>query len=107
MKNVIKRDGRIVPFDEKKIINAIEKSFLSLRNKGKSEVFDRELATLIAKKIKNKPCEKMHIEDIQDIIEFSLMASKKKDVAKEYITYREKKKYSKRKKKLIMIICLL
>ncbi len=27
MKNVIKRDGRIVPFDEKKIINAIEKAF--------------------------------------------------------------------------------
>ncbi|HBY3218577.1 TPA: anaerobic ribonucleoside-triphosphate reductase, partial [Clostridioides difficile] len=98
MKNVVKRDGRIVPFDEKKIINAIEKSFLSLRNKGKSEVFDRELATLIAKKIKNKPCEKMHIEDIQDIIEFSLMASKKKDVAKEYITYREKRNIARGRK---------
>ncbi|HBG3879186.1 ATP cone domain-containing protein, partial [Clostridioides difficile] len=45
MLNVIKRDGRIVPFDENKIIDAIEKSFLSLRNKGKSEAFDRELAT--------------------------------------------------------------
>lgn len=64
MKNVIKRDGRIVFFDEKKIINVIEKSFLLLRNKGKSEVFDRELVILIVKKIKNKLCEKMYIEDI-------------------------------------------
>ncbi|MEE7988278.1 ATP cone domain-containing protein, partial [Clostridioides difficile] len=53
---------------------------------------------LIAKKIKNKPCEKMHIEDIQDIIEFSLMASKKKDVAKEYITYREKRNIARGRK---------
>ncbi|WP_227831874.1 MULTISPECIES: anaerobic ribonucleoside-triphosphate reductase [unclassified Clostridioides] len=98
MISVIKRDGRIVPFEEEKIINAIEKSFISLKNKGRNIVFDKELAIEIANKIKNKPCEKMHIEDIQDIIEFSLMASKKKDVAKEYITYREKRNIARERK---------
>ena len=82
---VTKRDGRKVKFDEHKIINAIEASFRSVDGEVTQEATDKaqEIAKSIADKNKD-----YSVEEIQDIVEQKLMASKRKDVAKAYILYR-------------------
>ena len=73
---VTKRDGRKVEFNKQKIINAIELA-MERTNDG------------VNHDIENK--ETISVEEIQNMVEQRLMASSKKDVAKEYITYRYKR----------------
>lgn len=82
MQKVIKRDGREVDFDRSKIIAAINKSFSAL-----DQIDDDGIAEKIADSLEsmNKTLE---VDEIQNIIEAKLMASKHKDVAKEYTNYR-------------------
>ena len=82
MKNVTKRDGSVVAFDRQKIVTAIEKAM----NDTPAGV-DEELAERIADSIQSIDGDKA-VEEIQDIVESKLMASKRKDVAKAYISYR-------------------
>lgn len=85
---VTKRDGRKVKFDEHKIINAITASFRSVDGEVTQEATDKaqEIARSIADKNKD-----YSVEEIQDIVEQKLMASKRKDVAKAYILYRNER----------------
>ena len=85
---IIKRDGRIVEYDEKKIYNAILKAFNETKN-VKPE--DYECINRIVKEISNIDKEEMNVEEIQDIVENKLMNSKRKDVAKLYILYRNER----------------
>lgn len=85
MNEVIKRDGRKVPFDETKIENAILKAFISVD--GKVTDFAKTKAKNIATYISTQEGD-MSIEDIQDMVENGLMSTKRKDVARAYITYR-------------------
>jgi ribonucleoside-triphosphate reductase len=82
MQKVIKRDGREVDFDKTKIIKSIDKSFAAL---GQTD--DNNIAEKIADSIEamNKT---LDVDEIQNLIEAKLMASKHKDVAKAYINYR-------------------
>jgi ribonucleoside-triphosphate reductase len=82
MQRVIKRDGREVEFDKSKIINAIDKSFKSLGQVDKDGIAEK-IATSLESMDKT-----LEVEEIQNIIEAKLMASKHKDVAREYINYR-------------------
>jgi len=87
---VIKRDGRIVEFDATKI----EKAILAAFNDIDGEITDyaKEKAANIASYIEGYYLdvdETPGIEDIQDLVEKGLMATKRKDVAKNYILYRE------------------
>ena len=82
---VVKRDGKIVDFDEERIRIAI--------GKANEEVEDEEKATDeeiddIVKHIKNLKRKRILVEDIQDMIENQLMTLKKFNLAREYITYR-------------------
>ena len=82
---VIKRDGKVVDFDQSKIKIAIEKA-----NK---EVKPRERATKeeinqIISYIEELDKKRILVEDIQDIIEEQLMTFGKYILAKKYITYR-------------------
>ena len=87
---VIKRDGREVPFNKQKIIDAISKA---MRQVG---VTDLSLASTVADSVfshfykedgENTNEVKVKVEEIQDIVEDNLM-SINKDVAKCYIKYR-------------------
>lgn len=80
---VIKRNGIEVTFDKQKIICAIEKAMKSVEG---GEV-DTALATKIAQEIENID-KTLKVEEIQDLVEKKLMASKYKDVAKNYMNYR-------------------
>ena len=91
MKQVRKRDGRIVEFDRFKIIEAVAKAFESVD--GAADPYAAEKANNIATYIEDhiKDNEIIDIEQIQDLVEHGLMSSKRKDVAKAYITYREER----------------
>ena len=78
---VQKRDGRKVPFEKQKIINAISKAGF-VKNEIKEKI-----ATEIANLNKNL----ITIEEIQDLVEKKLMATSYKNVAKEYVRYRFKR----------------
>ena len=89
---VIKRDGRKMPFDTEKIKQAILKAFSAVD--GNLDDYAYTKAENIANYIEGyceDQKEPLSIEEIQDLVENGLMSTKRKDVAKAYIKYREKR----------------
>ncbi len=93
IQTVIKRDGRIVGFNEEKIITAIRKAMLHTE-KGE----DMELIRQITDRIVCRGNEQMTVEAIQDCVELELMKSSRKDVAQKYITYRNQRSIARKAK---------
>ncbi|MGL5313966.1 MAG: adenosylcobalamin-dependent ribonucleoside-diphosphate reductase [Peptostreptococcaceae bacterium] len=89
MIKILKRDGRKEGFDRSKIINAVYKSTINSKY-GSDENLAEKVATKIEEIIKDSS-EDVTVEDIQDNVELLLMESNRKDVAKKYILYREKR----------------
>ena len=89
MIKVAKRDGTVERFDKKKIYNAVFKSSINSKYGTDSELAST-IADLIEEKIKNKQIEPA-VENIQDEVENLLMSSNRKDVAKKYIIYRDRR----------------
>ena len=90
--NIRKRDGRIVKFNEQKIINAILAAFKSVDGDISDYAISKatNIASFIAgyyEEVEEIP----EVEEIQDLIEKGLMATKRKDVAKAFILYREER----------------
>lgn len=89
---VTKRDGRKESFNRDKIINAVEKAFISVD--GELDDYVTQKASEIADYIKvrvDSDNELNDVESIQDMVEERLMASKRKDVAREYVLYRKER----------------
>lgn len=86
MKTIIKRDGREVAFDSEKIRSAIRKAFFAVD--GEVSSYAEEKANNISKYIEELEDDTLTVEDVQDYVENGLMASKRKDVARAYISYR-------------------
>lgn len=86
VKSIVKRDGRVVLYDESKITVAILKS---LKAAGEG---DAEQASLVARAVGRRlealPQENPRIEEIQDIAEQELMHAGFENAAKQYILYR-------------------
>lgn len=88
---IIKRDGRIVPFDLEKIVTAIWKGMNTVKEGSTEEarmVANQVFAELIRikKKFKNfMPT----VEGVQDIVEQELMRTDYVKAAKHYVLYRE------------------
>ena len=82
MIEVIKRDGRKVDFDKEKIVNAILKAMNDVDH------VNNDLAHRIANDISKIGKNQLDVEEIQDLVEEKLMASKSKDVARSYVRYR-------------------
>ena len=86
---VTKRDGIISEYDPNKITDAIIKA-MRMTEVG----IDRELAEKITLKVTQQVMKSKNtysVELLQDLIEKDLMMSSRKDVAREYITYRQKR----------------
>ena len=90
---VEKRDGRIVGYNEEKIKAAIRKAMLATET-GE----DESLIQKISDRIGMNGTRKMTVEEIQDRVEFELMKSARKDVAKLYIAYRDKRSIARQAK---------
>lgn len=83
---VIKRDGRSVVFDRDKIKNAVLKAFKEVDGEITQE--SKNKSSDIASYIANQEKEELSVEEIQDMVEEKLMQSRRKDVAKAFILYR-------------------
>lgn len=89
---IIKRDGRETQFNLQKIENAILKSFIAVD--GEISDYAKDKAENIAHFIENyaiKENKTLSVDEIQDLVEKGLMSTKRKDVAKAYITYRNER----------------
>lgn len=86
---VIKRDGREEEFNRRKVKDAVLAAFNSVDNTVSDDAVS--LVEKIADEVANVKKSKMDVEDIQDIVENKLMQSSRKDVAKEYIIYRNER----------------
>lgn len=88
MQYIKKRDGRLVEFNKNKIVQAILKAFNAVD--GETTPYALEKAEKIANFIEEKSYDDvLTVEEIQDLVEKGLMSTKRKDVARAYITYRE------------------
>ncbi len=91
IQTVVKRDGRIVGYNEEKIKAAIRKAMLTTEA-GEDEA----LIQRITDRIGMTGSERMTVEEIQDRVELELMKSPRKEVAKRYIAYRDKRSIARR-----------
>lgn len=87
--NVTKRDGKIVVFDEQKIRNAIQGAN-SRTNEMTSEDIEK-VTNVVINKIVRLGLTRISVEQIQDLVEDSLMKSRFNKTAKSYILYRDKR----------------
>lgn len=102
---VKKRDGRIVDFNEQKIIRAILAAFESVDGEITQYAVDKayNIASYVSGYFEEDETNPTPgIEEIQDIIEKGLMATKRKDVAKAYILYREERNKIRNKNSALM-----
>ncbi len=90
---VVKRDGRVVGYNEEKIKAAIRKAMLTTEL-GEDEA----LIQKISDRIGTKGSERMTVESIQDMVELELMNSPRKEVAKRYIAYRDQRSIARKAK---------
>ena len=93
IQTVVKRDGRIVGFNEQKIMAAIRKAMLHT-DKGE----DERLLMTITNRIAERGNSQMTVEEIQDAVELELMKSARKDVAQRYIAYRNQRSIARKAK---------
>ena len=93
IQTVVKRDGRVVGFNEEKIKAAIRKAMLTTE-KGEDEA----LICKICDRVNFNGTERMTVEEIQDMVELELMNSPRKEVAKRYIAYRDQRSIARRAK---------
>ncbi len=97
VKQIRKRDGRVVKFDRSKIVNAIYKALTATSEGGKRNA--NELAKKVEHEINKRftvrngsgkfKAEIPTVEEIQDIVETCLIRENYIDTAKAYIIYRE------------------
>ena len=93
---VIKRNGKVVNYDDDKISIAITKAFLAVEGgyaAASSRIHDivQKLTRQIDDTFKRRFSSggTIHIEEIQDQVELALMRSGEHKVAREYVLYRE------------------
>jgi ribonucleoside-diphosphate reductase alpha chain len=98
--HVIKRDGRREPFDGSRIEKAV---LAAMRGAGQIDV---EAASSVRQEvweiISRKGLEEVHVEEIQDLVELSLMRLGLYDVAKSYILYRKRREAERLEKKKLL-----
>lgn len=121
---IIKRDGRKVPFDQNKIIDAVLAAFRQVDGDVSDYAYIKagNIADYILeyckeyKKTKYAEWEEekkenpnaelpqlyLNVEDIQDLVQKGLMSTKRKDVAEAYICYRHDRTLEREKKSALI-----
>jgi len=96
---VIRRNGKVTSFDGGKIKVAITKAFLAVegnhaaasnRVHSLDDQIGNEIVSAVTRRMPSGGA--MHIEDIQDHVELSLMRAGEHKVARSYVLYREERK---------------
>ncbi|OGZ24249.1 MAG: ribonucleoside triphosphate reductase [Candidatus Nealsonbacteria bacterium RIFCSPLOWO2_01_FULL_43_32] len=92
IKKIQKRDGRVVDFDQQKITDAIEKA-VTASGQGDGEESKRvsdKVVELLNRRFRDNGVPQ--VEQIQDIVEETLIAENLAETAKAYILYREQRR---------------
>ena len=95
---VIKRDGREIPYDSSKIRDAVHKAMVST-NKESEPTVANDIDSLtsdniefyVDQKIKELNKDKISVEEIQDLVEKTLIEYNLPEIAKHYILYRNQR----------------
>jgi len=99
---IVKRDGRVVDFDKRRIENAIRKAMVSVNRYDPdtlSKVMDYVICAINSKySVEVIP----RVEDVQDIVEFALVKYNLYEVAKAYILYRKDRERIRKDKMIIL-----
>ena len=90
IKNVIKRDNRRHVFNISKVYTAIEKAFKEVNAEVTEETMDR-LVDSVVEKISENNAKSAKVEEIQNVIEMTLMDNGFGAVAKAFILYRDER----------------
>ncbi len=99
---VVKRDGRIVPFDASRIRRAIEGAMREVGHYDEA-ILDKVVKYILRVINRTFTDEKPpHVEEIQDIVELALMKYDLFDVAKAYILYRKEREKIRKEKMAIL-----
>jgi len=104
---IYKRDGRLEYFNLQKIVDAVLAAFKATDGEisNYAETKAENIADYIldyAKKVYNEKSDYLTVEEVQDLVEKGLMATKRKDVAKEYVLYREERTKERNKKSYLI-----
>ena len=105
---VIKRNGTVVPFEASKISVAITKAFLAVEG-GTAAASSRihetvaKLTELVVGTFQRRMPSggTIHIEDVQDQVELSLMRSGEHKIARDYVIYREEQSRKRAAKQIL------
>ncbi|MFA5358329.1 MAG: ribonucleoside triphosphate reductase [Patescibacteria group bacterium] len=92
IKQIIKRDGRIVDFEQEKITNAIWKA-MQVTGEGSKKIAGKvsdQVVDLVSKKFHERSIPA--VEEIQDIVEEALIRNRHIKTAKAYILYRDQRR---------------
>jgi len=102
---VIRRNGKVTPFDRSKIEVALTKAFLGVEGgiaAASSRIHDtvRKMAVEVNSNLFRRMPDGgiVHIEDIQDQVELALMRSGERKVARAYVIYREERSQARAEK---------
>ena len=89
---IIKRDGRQTKFNPTKIENAVLRAFIAVDGESTEYALEKakNIAEYIQSEMQKNNCS-FTVEEIQDLVEKGLMSTKRKDVARAYITYRNER----------------
>lgn len=97
--NVIRRNGKITPYNANKISIAMTKAFLAVEgNSAADSSRVHELVAALTQQITETFKRRLptggtiHIEDIQDQVELTLMRAGEQRVARSYVLYREERR---------------
>src|SRR5699024_4676934 len=95
---VIRRNGKVTPFDKAKIELAITKAYIDVEGQqGAASSRIRETVKSITEQVVAGVTRSLpgggavHIEDIQDYVELALMRAGEHKVARAYVLYREQR----------------
>lgn len=83
-----KRDGVIVSFEKNRITSAINKAFLD-SGEGNRFQAQKVTETVVERILRSFQYDMPSVEDIQDIVEDTLMGFNYRKTAKKYILYRD------------------
>ena len=101
VKFVEKRDGRVVRFDDDRIVSAIRKAMEATGN-GDDPVLAASIASQVVRQVEslcgNSRTDTVKVDQIHEAVEVALMGSPRKDVAQEYIRYRNQRNMARKSK---------
>jgi ribonucleoside-diphosphate reductase alpha chain len=98
---VVKRDGRSEAFDGSRIERAVLRAMREV-GRGDGDAWAASVRQEVEEILRRRGVERVHVEEIQDLVELSLMRIGLYDVAKAYILYRKGREAERAEKRRLL-----